>query len=202
VRRRWIAGAALILAAATACSTSHNISIGPGPTGPNPSLTKLVAAAHLRPCPPSSSSAAAVSGGLPNVTLPCLGKGPVVHMSGLMGKPTVVNIWAEWCIPCQAEARFLASAYDTLHAKVDFLGVDTQDQASKALSFGTAVSPPVRYPSVFDPDKKVMLDLHFPGPPETLLVNSAGRIVHIHRGQYFSAAAVEADISTYLHVSA
>jgi cytochrome c biogenesis protein CcmG, thiol:disulfide interchange protein DsbE len=198
MNRGWAVVVALLLATATACS-SHSATAG----GSNPSLTKLVAKADLPPCPASStSSASAVSGGLPNVTLPCLGNGPAVDMAGLTGKPTVVNIWGSWCKPCQAEAGFLSSAYDKTRSKVRFLGVDTQDQADSALDFGTAVSPPVRYASVFDLNKKVMLDLHFPGPPETLFVNSAGRIVHIHRGQYFGAAAVEADIATYLHVTA
>lgn len=195
---RWLSIAALLATAAVACS-SHS-SIEPGSQGANPSLTKLIAAAHLAPCPTSSPTA--VSGGLPDLTLPCLGNGPAVNMAGLTGTPTVVNIWGSWCPPCQAEAGFLSSAYDKTRSKVRFLGVDTQDEADSALDFGTAVSPPIRYPSVFDLDKKVMLGLHFSGPPETLFIDRAGRVVHVHRGQYFGAAAVEADIATYLHVTA
>jgi cytochrome c biogenesis protein CcmG, thiol:disulfide interchange protein DsbE len=200
VRRRWIAVAGLLAAAATACSVSRTVSIEPGPADTSASVARLIVVAHLHPCPASSSKA--VSGGLPDVTLPCLGNGPAVHIAGLTGEPTVVNIWGSWCLPCQAEAGFLSAAYDRTRSMVRFLGVDTQDEAGSALDFGTAVSPPVRYPSVFDENKTVMLDLHFQGPPETLFVDSAGRVVHIHRGPYLTTAAVTADIATYLHVEA
>lgn len=198
--RRLVAMVTLVVAAATACSSSHPTAIGPGPGGDQASLSRLIAAARLAPCPRSSSGG--VSGGLPTVTLPCLGKGPAVNVAGLRGMPTVVNIWGSWCVPCQAEAGFLSSAYDRARHQVRFLGVDTQDEADSALDFGAAVSPPVRYPSVFDEDKKVMLDLHFVGPPETLFVDGAGHVVHVHRGPYLSTAAVTSDIATYLHVDA
>jgi cytochrome c biogenesis protein CcmG, thiol:disulfide interchange protein DsbE len=199
VRSRWIAVVALAVATVSACSATHVVSIEPGPGGTGPSAA-LVATANLQPCP--TSAAPTASGGLPDVTLPCLGKGPAVNMAGLAGKPTVVNIWGSWCVPCQAEAGFLSAAYDKTHGKVRFLGVDTQDEADSALDFGSHVSPPVRYPSVFDEDKKVILALHYTGPPETVFLDRTGRIVHIHLGKYDSTAAVRADIATYLHVTA
>ena len=59
----------------------------------------------------------------------------------------------------------------------------------------------MHFPSVSDPDKKVLLGLHFPGPPETLYLNSAGRIVHVNRVPYTSTAQVKHDIATYLNVT-
>jgi cytochrome c biogenesis protein CcmG/thiol:disulfide interchange protein DsbE len=193
---RWLAVAVLVVA--TACS-SHTDVTTPGPNGANPNLAQLIAAADLRPCPPSST--AAVTGGLPDVTLSCLGRGPAVHMAGLTGKPTVLNIWGSWCIPCQAEEKFLSSAYDASRRHVRFLGVDTVDAADSALNFATHVQPPVHFPSVFDPDKKVLLGLHFQGPPETVYLDAAGRIVHVNRVAYTSTTQVTHDIATYLHVS-
>jgi cytochrome c biogenesis protein CcmG/thiol:disulfide interchange protein DsbE len=196
-----VAGAALLLVAATACTSSRTVSIGPGPGGTSPSLTKLIAAADLAPCP--SSSATVVSGGLPNVTLPCLGKGPAVHMAGLKGKPTVVNIWGSWCPPCQAEMTYLSSAYNADRGRVRFLGVDTVDEADSALDFDAHVTPPVHFPSVFDEDRKIILDAHLPpSPPVTLMISAAGKIVHTEHGAYPSTAALQHDIATYLHVKA
>ena len=191
---RWLA--ASVLVAATACSSQAAVT--PGPNGTTPDLTKLIMAAHLRPCP--SSSTAAVTGGLPDVTLSCLGHGPSVHMAGLTGQPTVINIWGSWCIPCQAEEKFLSSAYNAVHRQVRFLGVDTVDQADSALDFDAHVQPPVHFPSVFDPDKKVLLGLHFPGPPETVYLDAAGHVVHVNRVPYTSTKQVTHDIAAYLHI--
>jgi thiol-disulfide isomerase/thioredoxin len=188
---------ALTVAVAVGCST-HTV-ITPGPGG-GPTHAQLVAAARLRPCP--QSSAGAVVGGLPDVTLPCLGHGPAVHLAGLAGHLQVVNLWGSWCEPCQAEEKYLSAAYLALHRKVQFLGIDTVDDADSALDFDAHVSPPVRFPSVSDPDRKVLTALHFPGPPETLFLDRSGRIVHTNRVPYTSTRQVEADISTYLHVAA
>ncbi len=199
IRRRalaaTVAGLALV---ATACSSSSS-PVHPGPTATSDRNAALIAKAHLAPCP--TSSARPVAGGLPNLTLDCLGHGPAVHLAGLIGSPTVVNLWGSWCGPCQLEAGFLSSTYDADRATVRFLGVDIEDDPASALDFGAHVSPPVRYPSVVDPDKKLLLALHFQGPPETAFLSSAGTIVHIHSGQYTSAAQLRADLATYLHVT-
>jgi thiol-disulfide isomerase/thioredoxin len=125
-----------------------------------------------------------------------------VNLAGLTGRPTVVNVWGAWCVPCQEEASALSTVYDAMHSKVRFLGVDTADDANSALDFGAHVSPPVRYPSVYDPDKKVLLGLaKSPGPPETAFVNASGVVVHVHTGPYDDAAALRADLATYLHIT-
>ncbi|HWC36141.1 MAG TPA: TlpA disulfide reductase family protein [Mycobacteriales bacterium] len=194
-----VAAVAAVLAT-TGCSAS---SLGtPGDHSARNGSTahaRLVAKAHLAPCPESGSASA--SGGLPDVTLDCLGSGPAVHVSGLTGMPTVVNVWGSWCVPCQEEASVLSSVYDADRGKVRFLGVDTADDANSALDFGTHVKPPVRYPSVLDPDKKVLLGLaKAPGPPETAFLDISGAVVHVHIGPYSSAAALRADLATYLQV--
>lgn len=196
-RLAGVVAALLSAAAVTACSSSSG-PVSPGP-GRSAATQALLRAAHLRPCPPSS--ARAVRGGLPDVTLSCLGHGPAVHLAGLTGRPTVVNIWGSWCIPCQSEAAYLSSVYDAEHGKVRFLGVDTEDSVDSALSFGMHVRPPLRYPSVVDPQKKVLIGVHAaPGPPVTLFVDAAGKIVHVHPGEYTSAAALRSDVATYLRV--
>ena len=182
---------------AVGCSTSGP-AIGGGRVH-DATHARLVTKAHLDPCP--VSSATVVDHGLPDVTLPCLGNGPAVRLAGLTGMPTVVNVWGSWCIPCQKEAAALSTVYDALHAKVRFLGVDTEDSENSALDFGAHVNPPVRYPSVVDSDRKVLLGLAKSiGPPETAFVNAAGVVVHVHPGPYDDAAALRADIASYLQV--
>jgi cytochrome c biogenesis protein CcmG, thiol:disulfide interchange protein DsbE len=195
------AAAALALTAALSACTGSSANVGPEPSfSPNPRHSELVAKARLDPCPASQSSS--VAGGLPDVTLPCLGKGPDVHLSGLVGKPLVVNIWGSWCGPCKAETRYFAQAYDALKAHVRFLGVDDEDDPDSALDFAPHVSPPMRYPSVVDDDKKVLVDLHGPvAVPSTVFVDASGKVVRQVSSAYSSVAQLRADISHYLGVA-
>ena len=188
---------AFLLAALSGCS-------GGGSTGddvvPGPNHAELVAKAALDPCPPSEAGAH-VAHGLPDVTLPCLGDGPAVHLAGLRGTPTVVNIWGSWCVPCQKEATYLATVYDALKPQVRFLGVDTEDSSDSALDFAPHVTPPMRYPSVVDEQKKVLVGLDLiSAVPSTVFVDAGGHVVHKAAVAYDSVAQLRADIARYLGV--
>ena len=190
---------ALVLLLSTACSGAASRAVAPDFPKP-PSYAELVARAHLDPCPATGSARVARS--LPDLTLPCLGAGPAVHLAGLVGKPTVVNIWGSWCGPCQAETRYLSTVYDAVRAKVRFLGVDTEDDAKSALDFAPHVSPPMRYPQVVDKDKRLLIGLKIPSAvPSTVFVDAGGRVVHISPGAYHSADSLRADIRRYLKVT-
>ena len=192
--------AAVSVAGCTGSSGGDNF---PAPSfSPNPKHSQLVAAAHLDKCPPSQS--ASVSGGLPDLTLPCLGAGPAVHLSGLVGKPLVLNIWGTWCGPCKAETQNLSTVYDELKPRVRFLGVDTEEVSrDSALAFAPHVRPPMRYPSVLDNNKAVLLGLHgFVAVPSTVFVDASGKIVKQVSSAYRSVAQLKADIARYLGVTA
>jgi cytochrome c biogenesis protein CcmG/thiol:disulfide interchange protein DsbE len=204
VSRRLAALALAVAAACAACGggAASMSGSGAGPAGSaNPSRSSLEAAAKLAPCP--ASSAQPVSHGLPDVTLPCVGAGPAVHLAGLTGRPAVVNVWASWCTECFPEFPYLVHLSTRLAGKLRVLGVDTGDTDGGALSFAASLHPAMHYPSVSDPTNQVLDGLHVtPGPPETAFVNSAGVVVHVHPGAYTSLGQLQHDVATYLHVSA
>ena len=192
--------ALLLVAALTGCAGGGSTEDVGGPGGPT--HAQLVARAALDPCPPSAAGAH-VSGGMPDVTLPCLGDGPAVHLAGLRGTPTVVNIWGSWCVPCQQEARYLAAVYDEMKPRVRFLGVDTEDSSDSALDFAPHVTPPMRYPSVVDEQKKVLIGLDLiSAVPSTVFVDAGGRVVHKAAVAYASVGQLRRDIERYLGVKA
>jgi thiol-disulfide isomerase/thioredoxin len=188
---------AVVVALLAGCGSGSGSS-RPAPPPPSP-RAELVAQADLERCPPSSTSA--VDGGLPDLTLPCLGEGPAVHLAGLTGRPTLVNIWGSWCVECQREAQYLNRAHRDLAGKVRFLGIDTLDEPNSALDFAVHVEPRMRYASVVDDDKRALIAVGgSTGPPVTLFVDAAGRLVHRTFGEDTSDAELRADIAEYLGV--
>jgi len=189
----------VLLVLASGCSSSSRSSFTPDFPKP-PSYDQLVARASLDPCPTSTKAHPHKS--LPDLTLPCLGHGPAVHLAGLSGAPTVLNIWGSWCGPCQAETRYLSSVYDDAKGKIRFLGVDTEDDPKSALDFAPHVTPPMRYPQVVDKDKKLLIGLNTPSAvPTTVFVDAAGRVVHVTHLAYRDASSLRADIRRYLGVT-
>jgi cytochrome c biogenesis protein CcmG/thiol:disulfide interchange protein DsbE len=198
VRPAAVCGLLVAIAMVSACSSAPS-GVQPDPTfSPNPHRSELVVTAGLDPCPSSVSVAA--TGGLPDVTLPCLGTGPAVHLAGLRGKPTVVNIWGSWCTPCQQETTYLSRIYDAMKAKVRFLGVDDEDDPNSALDFAPHVTPPMHYPSVVDDNKAVLIAMHTSEVPITIFVDANGNVVHRNFGPYADVASLRADIGRYLGV--
>jgi len=95
------------------------------------------------------------------------------------GHVTVVNLWGAWCSNCQEEAASLAETYDKYRANgVQFLGIDTQDNAAAALAYDARFA--VHYPSLQDPDETLALALDKIVPvtdvPSTLVIDAQGRV--------------------------
>lgn len=177
-------------------SASATVQAGDAPT-PDPSS---VATAGLAHCPAADTSPA-VDGGLPDVTLPCLGEGPAVRLAGLRGTPLVVNVWASWCEPCRTELPVLAQAARTYGTRVDFLGVDVADSSPDGALALLAASG-VRYPSVVDWSARTKAGLRWAGPPMTVLVRPDGTIAWKQAGEITSLDQLTGLVSEHLGVSA
>lgn len=53
--------------------------------------------------------------------------GEEVRLSDMQGKPVIVNFWATWCPPCQAELPYFQSAYKEYGDQIQFMMVDLMD---------------------------------------------------------------------------
>ena len=114
----------------------------------------------------------------------------------LRGYPVVVNKWASWCGPCQAEFPYFQQVATQRGKQVAFLGVDSDDSAPEARTF--LRDQPLPFPSYEDPDKEIAGRFGRMGLPTTLFIDERGKQVFLHQGQYRSAAALAADVDRYL----
>jgi thiol-disulfide isomerase/thioredoxin len=153
-----------------------------GPTD----LLAMRRAAGIADCPTATASAA--TGGLPDVTLGCLGGGTTVRLAGLRG-PMLVNLWAQWCYPCRAESAHLA-AFASTSKTVKVLGIDFADpQPELAIQFAQLTA--MTYPHVTDPDGATRIGLGISGIPASFLIDAKGAIVARHVGAFGSLESVQ-----------
>jgi thiol-disulfide isomerase/thioredoxin len=96
------------------------------------------------------------------------------------GTPAVVNVWASWCGPCTQEAPGLASVSAKYSGRVQFLGVDIQDQVAPAKEFIERYG--WSYPSVFDPTGAIRDGLGMVGQPVTLVFDQKGEQAFVWSG--------------------
>lgn len=165
------------------------------PTSAGPLTSTPPGAETLARCPRSTSEPAP-DGGLPDVTLQCLGEGPDVLMAGLRGRPRLVNVWASWCLPCRSEMPLLQDAYER---GVDVLGVDAEDLPASAGALVAELG--VRYPSVFDPGNEFGSGMGITSKPITVFVDADGVVVHTQIGGFDSAEQLRALVAEYLGVT-
>lgn len=185
----WLACAGLV---AAGCGSPATGAPQPGPVGGELSSTvapsagagdvaALIAAAGLPPCP-TPVAAPPAEGGLPSLTLACLGEGESVRLSDLRG-PLLINVWASWCGPCQVETPVLAAFADAHGDRVAVLGVDIGDSRTGGLA--AAARWGASFPSVQDPAEALRDALRPPylGPPATYLLRADGTVAPLILGE-------------------
>ncbi len=90
------------------------------------------------------------------------------------GHPVVINLWASWCVPCRTEMPRLQNAHQQYGAKVVFIGVAINDQASDARIF--LKDQHVTYGNVIDISGRIPHLLGADGLPTTYVTGKTGKI--------------------------
>lgn len=208
-RHRWLGTATVVGSAllSAACATTQPSQQPYTFRPPNaavqvdaPQLRQLKAAAGIEACPPSNLRARPTAGGLPNVTLPCLGGGRDVDLAGLRGTPVVLNFWSQTCGPCRMESPILQRVHQAARSRVRLLGVDWQDPRP-AYAIGFAHELGLTYPQLADPEAATRAPLRITALPVTFFIDAAGRIVHTEYGPVQSVAQLRAQIKQHFGVS-
>jgi thiol-disulfide isomerase/thioredoxin len=196
---------ALALAASlTACTSDGGARIDVRPPDievDTPALREVKARIGMEDCEPGAGEA--VEGGLPELTLPCLGGGPDVELSSLRG-PMVINLWQAFCEPCREEMPALEQFHQQYGDQVPVLGIDFNDvhpDGALALAEETGAT----YPSVADPGGELMAEDTFAvarrGLPAFVFVDADGTVVAQDSGGVDSVAEIEAKVAEHLGIT-
>lgn len=160
--------------------------VAPVPTADSTDLVTRKAQAKIEDCPVADPDVTPVEGGLPDLTLTCLGGGRDVRLAGLRGKPMLVNVWAQWCGPCRQEAPFLSEIDTVTKSDLQIIGIDFNDPLpGRAIDFAEVAS--WHYPQMVDDTKEISGPLQVLSIPQTFLVDADGTIVARHSGPFASA---------------
>ena len=89
------------------------------------------------------------------------------------GRPTLVNLFASWCVPCRAEMPLLNEAYEE-NEDVAFLGIDHLDRLEDGEEFVDEYG--VEFATIHDIDGDVAFAVGSRGMPTTVVFDRDGRL--------------------------
>lgn len=95
-------------------------------------------------------------------------------------RPTLVNVWASWCLPCRSEAPLLNEAFAEYGDRIEFIGVDVQDTQADAKEFLAEFG--LDFDHFFDRDREIPAEYGGIGTPITFFFGPNGELVNTHNG--------------------
>lgn len=103
-----------------------------------------------------------------------------IQLSQFRGKVVLLNFWASWCAPCQAEMPTFAQWQSRYHGKLQVIGVNMDDEMPKAEAVARKLK--VNYPLVVGTAHLGETYGGIYGLPVTFVIDTHGRIRAEYQG--------------------
>ena len=101
---------------------------------------------------------------------------PTLALRDLRGKVVVLDFWATWCGPCQAQSPVLDGLATRFRDRgLVVVGMNTNDEEGNAKRW--AASHGVVYPIVYDDGNKVAHEYNVESFPTLVIIDREGKIV-------------------------
>jgi cytochrome c biogenesis protein CcmG/thiol:disulfide interchange protein DsbE len=158
-KRRWVLALPLVIFAALAALFWFRLGADP---------SKLPSALIGKPVPQTALPA------LPELNdngAPIPGLDPAVFL----GKVSIVNVWASWCVPCHEEAPILTELGKD--RRLQMVGINYKDAADNARRFLGRYGNPFGVVGV-DGNGRASIEWGVYGVPETFIVGRDGKIAY------------------------
>ncbi|TBV08214.1 DsbE family thiol:disulfide interchange protein [Phytopseudomonas dryadis] len=127
---------------------------------------------------PAELPSALIGKPFPAFSLAAVESDRTITQDDLKGKPSLVNVWATWCVACRVEHPVL----NTLAGMgVNIHGVNYKDDNAAAQKWLRDFHDPYLL-NISDPRGSLGLDLGVYGAPETFFVDAQGIIRHKYVG--------------------
>lgn len=102
-------------------------------------------------------------------------------MSALRGKPVILDFWATWCGPCQAESPIVNALSQRYRDKgLVVVGVNVDDDTFPVTRFVRKKG--LTFPIVFDEGKAISREYEASTLPTLVVVSKEGKIVAVRHG--------------------
>ncbi|MBT8419315.1 MAG: DsbE family thiol:disulfide interchange protein [Gammaproteobacteria bacterium] len=97
----------------------------------------------------------------------------------LLGKASLLNVWATWCVSCRREHGFLVNLARS--GEIPIYGLNYKDTRDAAMEWLDRLGDPYVV-NLYDPEGTLGIDLGVYGTPETFLIDAEGTIAYKHVG--------------------
>jgi len=102
------------------------------------------------------------------------------RLSSVAGQPVLINFWATWCGPCQAEMPLIEKAYQSHASDLVVLAINDDEPADVVREF--IADNRLTFKVLLDPGEKAMLTYRVNGIPTSFFIDREGVIRSIRVG--------------------